>query len=446
MSVIVKLLSKFDDSGIRKAKSSFGGLKTALGAVGIGFGLKAITDGLLDAAKAASADQKSMQLLNNQLRRNANATDAQIKANDKFIDTLSNQVGIVDDELRPAMGKLVRATGDTQKSQKLLRLALDASSASGKPLGTVTDALSKAFVGNKTQLIRLFPALKESKDLFADLEKQVGGTAIQQADPFSKFNVAMDNLKEKLGAVILPYLVDFIDTMMKPGGAIDQVGKFLDDVSNPKTDAGKTFLEIKGAVDSTIQGVKDFFALFGGGDAMEGFKNVASTLVKALPALLALKGILVLAKAGTSIANLAKAVGLIQASNAVGGGGAGTPAGVGKVAAVGKTVLGAASVVAATQLATQAATDAAQEQIDPLLKKRGMRANLSVGAFSNGQAMVIPMSSGSDPFAGFKGAFGGGSTQVNINVQNADPKATVDALSKYLKQNGHTTLGQALRN
>ena len=127
----------------------------------------------------------------------------------------------------------------------------------------------------------------------------------------------MDNLKEKLGAVILPYLVDFIDTMMKPGGAIDQVGRFLDDVSNPKTDAGKTFLEIKGAVDSTIQGVKGFFALFGGGDAMEGFKNVASTLVKALPALLALKGILVLAKAGTSIANLAKAVGLIQASNAV---------------------------------------------------------------------------------------------------------------------------------
>ena len=446
MSVIVKLLSKFDDSGIRKAKSSFGGLKTALGAVGIGFGLKAITDGLLDAAKAASADQKSMQLLNNQLRRNADATDAQIKANDKFIDTLSNQVGIVDDELRPAMGKLVRATGDTQKSQKLLRLALDASAASGKPLGTVTDALSKAFVGNKTQLIRLFPALKESKDLFADLEKQVGGTAIQQADPFSKFNVAMDNLKEKLGAVILPYLVDFIDTMMKPGGAIDQVGKFLDDVSNPKTDAGKTFLEIKGAVDSTIQGVKDFFALFGGGDAMEGFKNVASTLVKALPALLALKGILVLAKAGTSIANLAKAVGLIQAGNAVGGGGAGTPTGVGKVAAVGKTVLGAASVVAATQLATQAATDAAQEQIDPLLKKRGMRANLSVGAFSNGQAMVIPMSSGSDPFAGFKGAFGGGSTQVNINVHNANPKAVADALAKYLKQNGHTTLGQALRN
>ena len=432
MALIASILSKFDDSGIRKAKSSFGGLKAALGAVGIGFGLKAITDGLLDAAKAASADQKSMQLLNNQLRRNANATDAQVKANDKFIDTLSNQVGIVDDELRPAMGKLVRVTGDTQKSQKLLRLALDASSASGKPLGTVTDALSKAFVGNKTQLIRLFPALKESKDLFADLEKQVGGTAIQQADPFSKFNVAMDNLKEKLGAVILPYLVDFIDTMMKPGGAIDQVGKFLDDVSNPKTDAGKTFLEIKGAVDSTIQGVKDFFALFGGGDAMEGFKNVASTLVKALPALLALKGILVLAKAGSAIANLAKAVGLIQGQSVLPGGGTTAPPVVGG----GKAVPGAGGlkVLSFMKLAPLIGVGMGSTE-GPVT---GIKKNAN-GTYTADEATLNYLRKGLKPEKPTV-------NNININVQNADPKATVDALSKYLKQNGHTTLGQALRN
>jgi hypothetical protein len=36
---------------------------------------------------------------------------------------------------------------------------------------------------------------------------------------------------------------------------------------------------------------------------------------------------------------------------------------------------------------------------------------------------------------------------VNINVQGADPKATVDALGKYLKQNGSLpfNLGQAGR-
>ena len=144
MALIASILSKFDDSGIRKAKSSFGGLKKTIGALGIGIGLKQLTDGLTEVAKAASADQKSMLLLNTQLKKNANATDAQIKQNDKFIDSLSQQVGIVDDDLRPAMGKLVRATGDTRKAQQLLKLALDASVVSGKPLDTVAQALSKA--------------------------------------------------------------------------------------------------------------------------------------------------------------------------------------------------------------------------------------------------------------------------------------------------------------
>ena len=427
MSAILKLLSKFDDSGIKKAKKSFGGLKSALGAVGIGFGLKAITDGLLDAAKAASADQKSMQLLNTQLVKNAKATDAQVKANDKFIDSLSNQVGIVDDELRPAMGQLVRATGDTKKAQDLLKLALDASATTGKPLALTARALSQAFAGNRTQLNRLFPTLKESKDLFGDLAKIVGGAAVQQADPFSKFNVAMDNLKEKLGAVILPYLVDFIDTMMMPGGVIDQVSKFLDDVSNPKTEAGKTFTQIKDAVNDVIGGVKEFFAVFGDGDAVKGFGNVASSLISALPALLALKGILMLASAGKSIANLAKAIGLMVGTKGVpGGGGAVVGGAAGKAGGnallrglLGVPALGSAVAILITPGSTKqqtpeeaAAAEADRQRRISLIPKR--------------EANFFDQFKGQSPVT----------NNITINVPNADPKASVNAWKQYAKQNG----------
>jgi len=51
MSVIVKLLSKFDDSGIKKAKHSFSGLHKALGAIGLGLGLKEVGDLLIESAK-----------------------------------------------------------------------------------------------------------------------------------------------------------------------------------------------------------------------------------------------------------------------------------------------------------------------------------------------------------------------------------------------------------
>jgi hypothetical protein len=371
-----------------------------------------------------------MQLLNNQLKKNANATDAQVKQNDKFIESLSNQVGIVDDNLRPAMGKLVRATGSVGQAQKLLKLALDASVVSGKPLDTVAQALSKAYNGNTTALTRMFPELKKSKNALADLRKEVEGAAAQQADPFQKFNVAMDNLKEKLGYVILPYLTDFIDKMMKPGGAIDQVGQFLDDVSNPKTDAGQTFLQIKDAVSQTVKGIGDFFALFGNGDAVKGFANIATALIKALPALLALKGIMMLASAGKAIQSLVTAVTLIRG----GGAGGNTPAAVtggkgslGIIRSAGALAIGTEALLAGSEALN--ATAAVRDQINysgayAALQRKGITDPRALRAISQQDLRKqFPLGASS-------------ANNITINVHSADPKATVDAVSQYIKQNG----------
>ena len=420
MSVIIKLLSKFDDSGLKKAKSAFGGLTKSLGAIGIGIGLKQMADGLLDAAKAASIDAKSMQLLNNQLVRNANATNAQVVANNKFIDTLSMQVGIADDLLRPAQARLARATGSTAKSQELLKLALDASAVSGRPLESVSTALAKAFNGNTTSLKRMFPELTKSKDIIGDLTKAVKGAAQEQADPFARMNVAFGELQEKLGAVILPYILDFIDTMMKPGGAIDQVGMFLEDVSNPKTEAGKTFIQVKDAISETVTAVKEFFAFFGDGDAVKGFANIASSLVKALPALIALKGIMMLASGGKAIASLVSAMTLIQGK---------TPVSTVENIANANPLL---KVAVGSQVATYASSQLAQGTVDAGLKAKGLSVNITSATFTG--AMALPRATGA---TNFRDAFlGKPATNVTINVNKADPKATVDALSAYLKQNG----------
>jgi len=419
MAVIVKLLSKFDDSGIKKAKSGFSGLTKTLGALGVGLGLKQLTTGLLDAAKAATIDAKSMQLLNNQLVRNAGATDKQVAANNKFIDTLAMQVGIADDQLRPAQARLARVTGSTAKSQELLKLALDASAVSGRPLESVSVALSRAFTGNTTQLKRMFPELSKSKDIIGDLTKAVKGAAQEQANPFERMNVAFGELQEKLGAVILPYILDFIDTMMKPGGAIDQVGKFLEDVSNPDTEAGKMFIQVKDAVQQTIGAVKEFFGFFGDGDAVKGFANVASSLIKMLPALVALKGIFMLASAGKSIANLAKAIALMTGANAVEGvvGGTGGKGGKGKGGGLPLFGTGALLGVGAV-LSLSGDTAGVPRDLSNFNPKTGgpLSGVPKTPSFIRQQPTVT--------------------NNVTINVQGADPKATVDALGKYVKQNG----------
>lgn len=416
MSVIIKLLSKFDDSGLKKAKSGFGGLSKTLGAVGIGIGIKQIADTLLDAAKAASADAKSTQLLNTQLIKNAGATDTAIIANDKFIETLSLQTGIMDDDLRPAMGKLVRATGDVETAQDLLTLSLDAATVAGKPLDTVAQAMARAFTGNKTALIKLFPALKESKDLFGDLEKIVGGAAIAQADPFMLLNNSMDILKEKLGVVVLPILTDFIEEISAPGGAIEVVGQFFDDLANPKSDVGKTFTEIKDAVGETIAGVKDFFAFFGDGNAVTGFKNVATSLIQALPALLALKGIMMLANSAKAIGNLITAMTAISGKNAL------PTSNVPPVAPIGNPATKAASGFAglrALGFLKILPMVGVSNEFTPIDIKDKNGNILQKPSLSNGfktEPQVV--------------------NNITVNAPNVDPKSVVAAIGTYVKQNG----------
>ncbi len=179
------------------------------------------------------------------------------------------------------------------------------------------------------------------------------------------------------------------------------------------------FLQVKDAVEQTVGAVKTFFGFFGDGDAVKGFANVATSLIKMLPALAALKGIFMLASAGKSIANLAKAIGLMTGANAVEGivGGAGGKGGKGKGGGI------------------------------PLL---GTGALLGVGAVLSlsGDTAGVPRDlSNFDPKTG--GPLSGvpktpsfirqqptTTNNVTINVQGADPKATVDALGKYVKQNG----------
>jgi hypothetical protein len=422
MSVIIKLLSKFDDSGLRKAKAGFSGLSKTLGAVGIGIGISAITDTLMDAAKAAAADAKSTKLLNIQLERNAGATAESLKENDKFIESLSLQTGIMDDDLRPTMAKFGNVTKNVKDAQRLLKITIDATAGSGKSQTKIANAVAKAYGGNTKALQGMFPELMKSKDVLGDFAKTYEGMAEANADPFMKFNNSMDILKEKLGVIVLPLIIDAIDTISKPGGLIEVVGKFFEDVANPKTDAGKTFLDIKDAVGQVIDSVKTFFGYFGNGDAVKGFANISKGLIDALPALLALKGIMMLASAGSSIANLAKAIGLMTGANAA----SNSP-----IAALGKNQLVNVAIKSAIPLAV---TFASLSAIDQEFTNPERRNELANNAKSKFPAYNPGMNKGL--FVGKDGRDSSGNLVVNIYNTAVDPKAAVDALSKYLKQNG----------
>jgi uncharacterized membrane protein YgcG len=213
----------------------------AVTAVGIG----AIATGIGFAVKAAAEDQKSFELLNQALKANTDATNEQIKAIDDQIGKMSIQVGVADDQLRPAFANLSRATGDVTKSQELLNLAVDISAATGKDLEAVSISLSKAYSGNVAGLQKLGIPLDENliktKDfdgVVQQLSATFGGAAAVAADTFSgkltRVKIAGGELVEQVGSFLLPIfsnLADFALNNIGPALAdlADKIGPFLAD-------------------------------------------------------------------------------------------------------------------------------------------------------------------------------------------------------------------------
>ena len=229
----IPIVTQFQDAGIKKALKSFKQLETAsdkakfvlkAGALAgvaafAALGTAAFQAGqaLLGFAKMAADDQTAQIKLASSIRASTTATDEQIAAVEKFIDVTQRATGVADDELRPAYARIIRSTKDFKKAQDLLRLALDLSAATGKPLQAVTEALGKAFDGSNGALGRLGlgydkAELKAMKfnDLQKDLEGRFGGSALAKAESYegvmARFSITMDELKESLGAAVLPYL------------------------------------------------------------------------------------------------------------------------------------------------------------------------------------------------------------------------------------------------
>jgi hypothetical protein len=233
MALSIPIISEFNDKGIKKAiaefnqlegagaKSAFALKKAMLPAVAV---LGGLATGLGLATKAAVEDQKAQDLLAQQLRTSAMATDDVIAQNEEFISSMSMAKAVTDDELRPAMANLVRSTGSVEMAQDLMTTALDIAAATGKDLETVTMALGKAANGQTAALTKLDPSLKgviDSESTLGDitdaLSVSFGGAADVAAKSYEgrmkSMKIAMDETKESIGAALLPALQKLLEIL-----------------------------------------------------------------------------------------------------------------------------------------------------------------------------------------------------------------------------------------
>jgi hypothetical protein len=211
------------------------GVKKLAGAVGLAYGTTQIIAFGKASVKAAAADQKAQQQLALALKNVGLGRDA--ATSEAYIQRLQSEFGIVDDLLRPSYQTLAIATRDSVEAQRLMGIALDVSAANSLDLGTVTKALSRAFLGNNTALSRLQVGIskadlktKSFKEITDQLSATFAGSATAAANSYQgsmdKLAVATENFKESIGVGLIEALniLNGQEGLAKTTSEIDKLG------------------------------------------------------------------------------------------------------------------------------------------------------------------------------------------------------------------------------
>jgi hypothetical protein len=253
----------------------------AAGAAAVAYAGKLAIDGV----KSAIEDEAAQAKLANTLRNVTKATDDQIAATEDYILKTSLATGVADDELRPSLDRLTRATKDLDKAQQLQTLALDIAAGSGKSLQAVTESLSKAQEGNLAGLSRLGVGLDraELKTLtFDQITAKLAGTfenqASKQADTFqgklARLTVAFDEGKETVGAYILDAITPMVEILVK--NVIPAIQDFTSNLGDKLAPVMKVLQPIINGLRSAFSSVRN--ALAENNDELRPFFNLLKNI------------------------------------------------------------------------------------------------------------------------------------------------------------------------
>jgi ElaB/YqjD/DUF883 family membrane-anchored ribosome-binding protein len=229
----------------QKSISSFAAIGYATAATSVfNFGKQVV--------QAALEDQKSQALLREAISKTTTATDAATASAESFVKELMFSSLTADDELRPALATLTRATGDVTRAQTLLALSTEIATATGKDLASVSMAVAKASLGSTTALgklgVPLSDAAKESGNFalaFEELNKQFTGSNAAALDTaagkIENLSLRFEELKESIGVILLPQVGKATDGLTELSKATDESASIGSRLGNIFSGAAKIF-------------------------------------------------------------------------------------------------------------------------------------------------------------------------------------------------------------
>jgi hypothetical protein len=467
MAISIPIISEFADAGVKKAikefkqlettgeKAQFALKKAAIPAAAAVAGLAAAMG---DAVKAAIDDEKSQQMLARQLKATTGATDDQIKSVEKYISAQGRNLGITDDQLRPALAGLVRVTKDVNEAQNAASLAMDIAAAKGVSLETVSKALERAYGGNTAALAKLDPSVRDMikggatlEEVFAKMSSTFGGAAKEASNTaaggFAKLKLSLDETKESIGAALLPVLQKVLPYLQKAADWAQDNPKAFTIIAGTIGAVATAILAVNAAmalnpfgliavgIAALVTGLTVAYTKF------EGFRNVVRNVVNGLATYFEfmanawIKAINLVIR-GINIVNPGKDVPSIPAVSlgrlgGEGGGGTGS----------------------ARQFESPVSSSGSTAAVVPSLGAGVVAGAASRATGGGGAAAAAPRLTGPDGYVGpgygeipismlslnqIDPSIGGtqGQTIVNVQVDGGDPQSVVDAIQRWTRQNG----------
>jgi hypothetical protein len=214
MAIDINIGSKLDGKGFKQADTAINKLNKSTKSLARNFGLAFGTAAVLAygraAAKAFAEDDKAATSLATTLKNLNLAYGSNIGTVNGYINRLEQQTGVLDDELRPAMDRFLRATVSVTKSQELLNLSLDIAAGTGKSVTQVSQSLQKAYLGQTQAIGRLGVGLSKAElesSSFEQIQERLNvlfaGQATAAAETYAgslgRLAVASNNAKETIG-------------------------------------------------------------------------------------------------------------------------------------------------------------------------------------------------------------------------------------------------------
>ena len=276
------IIAKFDDKGIKEAQGAFGGLGSSLGKiaglVAAAFSVRAITN----FAKESLAAAEGVQVANNRLDQIAEsmgifgeqtqevsdrlksyaeaneltlATDAEvIKATQAKLLTFKELAGTAD-EAGGAFDRATRAAVDLAAAGfgSAETNAVQLGKALNNPIKGIT-ALTRSgitFTDAEREKIKALTEsgqILEAQDLILKaIETQVGGTAAATATASERMKLAFDNVKETVGAALMPAFASLAEAMIP---IAEQIAPVL---GNAITELVPSFQEFAGFIPKVVE-------------------------------------------------------------------------------------------------------------------------------------------------------------------------------------------------